>query len=122
MPFYAQHIKAARLHLQKNDPVMKKLLKKVGPFTAKTKRDRFGSLVNSIISQQISVAAARTIRGRLIESLEPSQVTPESISEYSVDELREIGISRQKASYVLDLADKVQNGVVDLGKNSPQRR
>ena len=58
MPFYAQHIKAGRLHLQKNDPVMKRIVKMVGPFQAKTRRDRFGTLVNSIISQQISVAAA----------------------------------------------------------------
>jgi len=31
MPFSAQHIKAARLHLQKNDPVMKRLIKRPPP-------------------------------------------------------------------------------------------
>ena len=74
MPFYAQHIKAARLHLQKCDPVFKRLIKQVGPFTAKAKRDRFGTLVRSIISQQISVAAAATIRDRLLESFAPDPI------------------------------------------------
>ena len=118
MPFYAQYIKAARLHLQKNDPVMKRIIKLVGPFHAKTKRDRFGTLVRSIVSQQISVAAAKTITNRLIEaaggSVESPKFTPEGILKFDVDGLRELGVSRQKASYVLDLAEKVHTGVVEL--------
>lgn len=118
MPFYAQHIKAARLHLQKSDPVMKRILKSVGPFQAKTKRDRFGTLVNSIISQQISVAAARTIRGRLLEAVGDGnrnpKIAPENLLAFDVDSLRAIGVSRQKATYVLDLADKVSSGIVEL--------
>jgi DNA-3-methyladenine glycosylase II len=114
MPFYAQHIKSARLHLQKNDPVFKRLLKSVGPFTAKTRRDRFGTLVSSIISQQISVAAARTIRGRLIDAVAPEKISPESLLKFDVDSLRAVGVSRQKATYVLDLAEKVDAGTLDL--------
>ena len=114
MPFYAQQIKAARLHLQKNDPVFKSLLKTVGPFTAKTRRDRFGTLVNSIIAQQISVAAANTIRGRLIDAVAPEKISPQTLKRYDVDALRQIGVSRQKATYVLDLAEKVHGGILDL--------
>lgn len=116
MPFYAQHIKAARLHLQKNDPVMKRILKRVGPFTAKTKRDRFGTLVGSIISQQISVAAARTIKSRLVEAVGPKKITPDSILQLSLDELRAIGVSHQKTTYVLDLSEKVKSEIVDLAQ------
>ena len=116
MPFYAQHIKAARLHLQKCDPVLKRLLKQVGPFTAKAKRDRFGTLVNSIISQHISVAAAATIKARLVESFSPEPISPAGILTLEVEQLRELGVSRQKASYLLDLADKVDSGVVALDK------
>lgn len=118
MPFYAQHIKSGRLHLQKNDPVMKRILKSVGPFQAKTKRDRFGTLVNSIVSQQISVAAARTIRGRLWEAVgdggRTPRIAPEQLLTFDVDALRAVGVSRQKATYVLDLADKVNSGAVVL--------
>ena len=116
MPFYAQNVKAARLHLQKSDPVFKRLLKQVGPFTAKTKRDRFGTLVNSIVSQQISVAAARTIRGRLLDAIAPDKPSPESILKFDVDQLRAVGVSRQKATYILDLAGKVHSGEVCLDK------
>lgn len=118
MPFYAQHIKAGRRHLQKSDPVMKRILRLVGPFHAKTKRDRFGMLVHSIISQQISVAAAKTIGSRLLNVAGDGQrtpkINPESLLRMDVDSLRTIGVSRQKAAYVLDLADKVHSGVVSL--------
>ncbi len=118
MPFYAQHIKSARLHLQKNDPVMKRILKSVGPFVAKTRRDRFGTLVSSIVSQQISVAAARTIRARLLEVASDGTSTPKfsakALLKLDVESLRSVGLSRPKASYVLDLAQKVESGTVDL--------
>jgi DNA-3-methyladenine glycosylase II len=123
MPFTAQHIKSARLHLQKSDPVMKSLLKQVGPFTVKAKRDRFGTLVSSIVSQQISTSAARTIRQRLTDGVtnrakvakhETVGLTPTSLLLFEIDELRELGVSRQKATYILDLAEKVDSAAVDL--------
>ncbi len=114
MPFVAQQIKAGRLHLQKVDPVMKKILKQVGPFTAKTTRDRFLTLVRSIVAQQISGAAARTIFSRLDDALGDQKVRPDSLLKFDVDQLREIGISRQKATYILDLAARVDSGEVDL--------
>ena len=111
VPFSAQHIKAARLQLQKKDPVMKGVLKKVGPFGGKTTRDRFGTLVKSIVSQQISTSAARTIHQRLSDLVNGStganfKVAPEQLAKFSIEELRPAGISKQKASYLLDLATK----------------
>ncbi len=123
MPFSAQHIKAARLHLQKHDPVMKRLLKRIGPFTGKTTRHRFGTLVKSIVSQQISTSAARTIHGRLNDLVNGQtgasasrnfKIEPEDLIRYSIEELREAGISKQKATYLLDLATKVNTQVIDL--------
>ena len=116
MPFAAQHIRAARLHLQKVDPVMKQIIKAVGPFTAKTRRDRFLSLVQSIVSQQISGAAAQTIFGRLGDALAPGAVSPESVLSLSIDQLRELGVSRPKATYLHDLAHHIQDGKIDLPK------
>lgn len=123
MPFTAQHIKSARLHLQKSDPVMKRLLKQVGPFTAKSRQDRFGTLVGSILSQQISTAAARTIWERLQNAVSEkandakqstTKMVPANLLLCEIDELREIGVSRQKATYILDLADKVDSEIVNL--------
>ena len=110
----AKFFKAARNHLRQSDEVMKAIIKQVGPFRAKARRDRFRTLVYSIISQQISVAAASTIKQRLVDALGPGEFGPGQLLKFSVDELREVGVSRQKASYVLDLASKVDAGTVDL--------
>jgi DNA-3-methyladenine glycosylase II len=115
MGFSAQHIRQAQLHLRKTDPVMNKLIKKIGPFTLKPQRDRFDMLVRSIVSQQISVAAARTILGRLKELVVPrGGMNPQSFVGLSIDDLRQVGVSQQKASYVLDLATRANDGSLDL--------
>lgn len=102
---------------------MKQLLKQVGPFTSKARADRFGTLVDSIISQQISTSAANTIRNRLSEAViaraaqlkQPTTtVTAENLLLFDLEELRQFGVSRQKGTYILDLAEKVQTGAVDL--------
>ena len=116
MSFSAQEIKAARLHLQKSDPVMKKLLKQVGPFTLKTRRNRFAALVKSILGQQISTAAARTIEQRLIDDIAPEKLSAERLSKFTVEQYRELGISRQKAGYLLDLCKNVNDGSLELKK------
>lgn len=119
MPFSAQHIKAARLHLQRNDPAMKKIIKQVGPFTGKTTRNRFAALIKSIVSQQISTAAARTILQRLHETVVENpgptfSVSPEDFAKITPDQLRAAGLSNQKSKYVFDLVDRVNDNTVDL--------
>ena len=84
-------------HFKAADPVLAGIVKQVGPVTLKPRRDRFKLLVRSIISQQISTAAARTIRLRLEQSLEPDGVRPETVARLTVDRLRTVGVSRQKA-------------------------
>lgn len=102
------------VHFRRHDPVLHGVAKRVGPYTLKPSRDRFGMLVRAIISQQISVGAAKAIRIRLEDLVKPSGLKPESLAALSVDKLRSVGLSPQKASYVHDLAAKVQSGVVDL--------
>jgi DNA-3-methyladenine glycosylase II len=101
-------------HVRAGCPVMRRVIDDHGPITLRPARDRFGVLVRSIISQQISTAAARTIRGRLETHLKRSGVTPASLARQSVDKLRAAGISRQKATYLIDLAQKVNDGTVPL--------
>jgi DNA-3-methyladenine glycosylase II len=62
----------------------------------------FDMLVRSIIYQQLSGKAARTILDRLIELL--GDITPETLLAKTEDELRSVGLSRQKASYVQNVA------------------
>jgi DNA-3-methyladenine glycosylase II len=103
-------------HFKRADPIMATVIKRVGPFTLRPQRDRFKLLVRSIISQQISVAAARTIRARLEAAVEPEGIRPEVIARFSVERLREAGISRQKAGYLHDLAEKCRDGTVRLAR------
>ena len=116
MSFSAQEIKAARLHLQTSDPVMKQLLKRVGPFTLKTRRDRFAALVKAILGQQISTAAARTIEQRLIDAIAPAKMSADRLNQFTIEAYREIGISRQKAGYLLDLCKHVSEQTLELKK------
>lgn len=114
MSFNKDSIRLARLHLRKRDPVMRRLIDDVGPFTLRLDRDRFRMLVRSIISQQISGKAAQSIRMRLEALVAPEKISPHNLAALSVDELRSAGVSPQKASYLHDLAAKVDAGTVRL--------
>jgi DNA-3-methyladenine glycosylase II len=114
----------ARRHLRASDPVMRAMIDAVGPYTLRVDRDRFGLLVRSIISQQISTSAARAIRKRLMELLGPDGLTAANLARFSTDELRSVGLSSQKASYVADLEAKVNDGTVNfrqIGRLSDER-
>ncbi|MFK7820504.1 MAG: DNA-3-methyladenine glycosylase [Planctomycetaceae bacterium] len=101
-------------HLKGADPVMASIIRQVGAFKLKPSRERFGMLVRSILSQQISVAAARTIRNRLLNQMPNRRFTATAVLEFSIDDLRAIGISRQKAGYLLSLAEHSTNGSLNF--------
>ncbi len=104
----------AQDHLRASDPVMNRIIKDVGGFSLRLEQDRFWMLVRSIISQQISVGAARSIRRRLEELVAPAKVTPETLLRFGNEELRSVGLSPQKTAYIQDLALKASSGVLEL--------
>jgi DNA-3-methyladenine glycosylase II len=101
-------------HFRRHDPILHGVMRRVGPYTLKPSRDRFGMLVRSIISQQISMGAARAIRGRLEALVGKGGMTPQKLASLTIDELRAVGLSPQKASYLHDLAAKVADDTVRL--------
>lgn len=105
-------------HFRRHDRVLHGVIKQVGPFGLKPSRDHFGMLVRSIISQQISIGAARAIRGRLEQLVGSKRFTPAALAILTPEKLRTAGISAQKASYLLDLAGKVHGGEVQLARLS----
>ena len=107
---------AAARHLRKADPIIAGVVKQVGPFALKPQRDRFGMLVRSIISQQISTSAARSIRGKLEALIAPSKVSAEVLASLTFEQLRTAGLSSQKATYLHDLAAKTADGTVRLAR------
>ncbi len=102
-----QDIDAALIHLQTADPKLANVISRVGPFTLRPHADRFGMLVRSIISQQVSTKAAIAIRKKLEEFLLPEPISPQSLSKRTAEELRTVGLSGQKANYLLDLSAHV---------------
>ena len=103
-------------HFRKHDPLLHSAIKQIGPYTLRPSRDRFGMLVRSIISQQISVGAARSIRQKLETLVGQAGLTPEGILAQTPGSLRAAGLSPQKLSYLLDLSGKVNRGEVGLAR------
>jgi DNA-3-methyladenine glycosylase II len=101
-------------HLRRVDRRMREVIDAVGPCTLKPRRDRFAMLARSIIAQQISVAAARTINARVVELVSPGRLSADALMAVSPRQLRAAGVSQQKASYLLDLANRVASGEVRL--------
>lgn len=74
----------------------------------------FHDLIAAVMAQQISTAAARTIRDRLTSRFQDNLMTPEGILEFDDDELRAVGLSRQKIGYVRNIAQHfIDTGVTD---------
>ena len=118
MALNAEDIQKGLRHLRKSDPVMRNLIRQACPYRLKPRRDRFHMHVASILSQQISGSAARSIRQRLLDHIAPDKLTAESLSRLTPEVLRSVGVSPQKASYLLDLANRVRNGELRLEKIS----
>ena len=60
----------------------------------------FDRLVNSIISQQLSAIAARSIKSKLYQLMQDSEFNPHQFFEISIKELKTCGLSQSKSSYI----------------------
>ena len=103
----------AHKHLT-SDPVLKPVLERVGPCTLAPGGEPFVVLVRSVVSQLISTAAARTIYGRLESAVSESIVRPDTIKALGEGKLRECGLSLTKARAILDLAERTEDGRLEL--------
>jgi DNA-3-methyladenine glycosylase II len=109
--FRTQLEEAAR-HLSKNDPILAGVIAAapLPDFTPHT--DYYRALTNSIIGQQLSVKAAATIKQRFANLFGDDFPAPEQIIARDIEELRSVGLSRPKARYVQDLAQRIIDGSV----------
>lgn len=112
-PANPELLRDAAAHLTKNDAILAPIIAIAGLPSIIPNKNYYQELVESIISQQLSVKAAATILKRFIE-LFPGEdfPTPGQILEKDIEELRSVGLSRQKATYIQDLAVKVIEGTV----------
>ena len=106
----------ARRALMRRDPVLAPVIRKYNKTTLVDAPvlDPFPALVRTITSQQLSTKAAATIHGRLLDLMPGRVPTPEVIHGLSDAQLRQVGLSRQKAAYLRDLALKAESGELPL--------
>jgi DNA-3-methyladenine glycosylase II len=101
------------------DPVMKRLIDEHGAHVRRDLRqdrvgDAYGALLRSIVGQQLSTKAARTIYGRMLELFDGHAPTPKQLLAVDPDKIRAAGLSRPKINYLRDLAAHVENGELEL--------
>ncbi len=106
------------MHLRKYDPVLAPIIEKVGLCTIQPHSDYYGELVDSIIGQQLSVKAARSIQNRFSALFDGKYPSPDQILVTDVEVLRSVGLSRSKANYIKSLADHIVSGQLELEKFS----
>src|SRR5690349_10131941 len=101
----AAELLSAQQHLQRADPILAKVIKHVGPPKLRRERDAWKALSSSIIGQQVSVHAARAIRGRFAAIVpERDYPLPAEVLAASDEALRGAGLSGNKVLSLRDLA------------------
>jgi DNA-3-methyladenine glycosylase II len=101
----------------KADPRLGAIIKRVGPcgLHAAAPRDPFEALCMSIASQQLSTKAAATIFNRFADLFPPNRKpTAERVMALADEQMRAVGFSRPKVSFIKDLAGHVLDRRLDL--------
>lgn len=115
----------ARKHLAASDPTMAALMERVGKIDLATRlrrrqeerpADAYGALLRSIVGQQLSTKAARTIYLRVLDLFGGTTPSPEQLLAAREEDLRGAGLSGRKTEYVRDLASHVLGGELELGR------
>ncbi|MGE0128577.1 MAG: DNA-3-methyladenine glycosylase [Blastocatellales bacterium] len=117
LTIFQESLREAERHLSKRDPVLRPFIKKHGPCRLRPHTRHFETLVDAIISQQLSTKAAETIVGRFKSIYAPARFPkPAHILATPDERLRATGMSGAKVAFVKDLATKTEDGVVKFSR------
>jgi DNA-3-methyladenine glycosylase II len=108
-------MRKAVLHLKRSDPVMRAIIERVGPFRMEFGEPQFHSLAEAIIYQQLNGKAAVMIFKRFA-ALAGDPLTPEGILKLTPEQMRAVGLSKQKSSYLLDMAERAHRGELNFSR------
>ena len=111
-PIYWQNAKKI---LSKKDPVIRKIIKKYNKGFLTTRNNPFFSLCRTIVGQQISTKAADSIWLKFEKKCKKN-ITPNTVIKISSRNLRSAGLSRQKVSYLKNIAKAFINKSFDVKK------
>jgi DNA-3-methyladenine glycosylase II len=107
--FFRFTMRKAINHLKKADPVLRDIIQRVGAYRIEYGDPAFESLAEAIVYQQLNGKAAFTIFKRFA-ALAGEPLTPEGILKLTDAQMRGVGLSKQKTSYLRDLAERTQRG------------
>ena len=107
--------------LRASDPVMAALVDAHGPLDVEARRrgrpdDAYGALVRSIVGQQLSTKAARSIYERLTALFHGRTPSARELLTADFETVRAVGLSRPKVGYLRDLAARVLAGELELDR------
>lgn len=100
------------IYLKNKDRKLGAIIEQLGIIRREITPDPFLALVSSIISQQISKKAAKTVLNRLYNSL--GNITPENIQNASQKYIKDCGITYRKAGYIKGIAEAALSGEVNF--------
>ena len=107
--------KKAKKILSNRDSVLRKIIKKYNKGFLTTKNDPFFSLCRTIVGQQISTKAADSIWARFEKKCK-KKIKPKIVLKISSRDLKSVGLSRQKVSYLKNIAKAFKNKSFDVKK------
>lgn len=106
-------MRKAVIHLKKSDPILRAIIDRIGPCRMEFGLPEFHSLAEAIVYQQLNGKAAVTIFKRFA-ALAGEPLTPEGILKLTDAQLRSAGLSKQKSSYLKDMAQRAARGDLDF--------
>ncbi len=115
-------LKRARAKLAAADPALGALIERIGDWSVSKRRrgipkpDAYGALLRTVVGQQISTKAAFSIYQRLLALYDGETPPPERLLESTESELRGVGLSGRKVSYIQDLARHIIDGELELDR------
>lgn len=106
-------MRKALLHLKKSDPVLRSIIERIGPCKMQFGEPAFHSLAEAIVYQQLNGKAAATIYKRFA-AIAGDPLMPAGILKLKPEQMRSVGLSKQKTSYLFDMAERAHRGELDF--------
>jgi DNA-3-methyladenine glycosylase II len=106
-------MRKAVAHLKKSDPILRAIIERIGPCRMEFRLPEFHSLAEAIVYQQLNGKAAATIFKRFA-ALAGEPLSPQGILKLSDTQMRSAGLSKQKSSYLKDMAERAARGDLDF--------
>jgi len=108
-------MRSAVRHLKKSDPILRAIIERVGPCRMGFSQPKFHTLAEAIVYQQLNGKAADTIFKRFA-ALAGEPLTPQGVLKLTAEQMRAVGLSKQKSSYMHDLAEKTASGELNFSR------